>query len=144
MTSLEHFKPLAHKGVPLIKRDHVAAAFQRDLDIFRITRSFPRTLKWITLKQMLPATRNCPNCRNPLRVVDLRQKQKDGIVFKCVREECRSIKISIREGTIWADSSLTLMEGLRVVFYYFLRGFNALQAYRDLSEYNFSTQYGYV
>jgi len=51
---------------------------------------------------------------------------KDGLVFKCTRLECRDIKISIREGTIFDGSHMTLMEILRVIFYYFVRGFNAL------------------
>lgn len=61
-----------------------------------------------------------------MRIVNMHTKVKDGLVFKCSRLECRDIKISIREGTIFDGSHMTLMEILRVVFYYFVRGFNAL------------------
>ena len=75
----------------------------------------------------------------------MHSKVKDGLVFKCSRLECRDVKVSIREGTIFDGSHMTLMEILRVVFYYFIRGFNSLQAYRDLAEYGLkSLQYGYV
>jgi hypothetical protein len=97
------------------------------------------------MKNMLPAERKCPCCENPMRLVNMHTKVKDGLVFKCTRLECRDIKISIREGTIFDGSHMTLMEILRVVFYYFVRGFNALQTYRDLAEFGLkSLQYGYV
>ena len=70
---------------------------------------------------------------------------KDGLVFKCTRLTCRDVKVSIREGTVFADSHMTLMEILRITFYYFVRGFNALQAFRDLKEFKLkSLQYSYV
>lgn len=87
------------------------------------------------MKNMLPAERKCPCCENSMRLVNMHTKVKDGLVFKCTRLECRDIKISIREGTIFDGSHMTLMEILRVVFYYFIRGFNALQTYRDLAEF---------
>lgn len=72
-------------------------------------------------------------------------KVKDGLLFRCTRLECREIKVSIREGTIFEGSYMTLMEILRIIFYYFIRGFNALQAYRDLAEFRLkSLQYNYV
>jgi len=80
-----------------------------------------------------------------MRIINIHSKVKDGLLFKCTRLECRDIKISIREGTIFDGSHLTLMEILRLIFYFFTRGFNALQAYRDLIEYGIpKLQYNYV
>ncbi len=80
-----------------------------------------------------------------MRIINCHSKVKDGLVFKCTRLECRDIKISIREGTIFDTNHLTLMEILRCIFYYFARGFNALQTFRDLKEFNIPTlQYQYI
>ena len=96
-------------------------------------------------KNMLPSERKCPCCELPLRLVNIHTKVKDGLLFKCSRLECRDIKVSIRESTIFDGSHMTLMEILRIVFYYFVRGFNALQTFRDLAEFGLkSLQYGYV
>ena len=66
-----------------------------------------------------------------MRIVNCLSKVKDGLVFKCSRLECRDIKVSIREGTIFDGNHLTLME--------IMRGFNALQTFRDLKEFNIPT-----
>ncbi len=91
------------------------------------------------MKGLLPESRNCPCCGKLMRIVNMHSKVKDGIVFKCSRLECRDIKVSIREGTIFEGNHLTLMETARVVFYYFARGFNALQTFRDLKEFGIPT-----
>ena len=75
---------------------------------------------------MLLAERKCPCCEMPLRIVNVYTKVKDGLMFRCTWLECRDIKVSIREGTVFDGSHMTLMEILRIVFYYFVRGFNAL------------------
>lgn len=143
-TSLKHFKILQNRHNP-IKRDQIENAFENDLEIFRITKSFKRTLRWMCSKNMLPSDRQCPCCELPLRIVNMHTKVKDGLIFKCSRLECRDIKVSIRESTIFDGSHMTLMEILRIIFYYFVRGFNALQTYRDLAEFGLrSLQYGYV
>lgn len=143
-TSLRHFSIRSTKHRP-IKRDVVENAFQRDLDIFRITKNFKRTVRWMIAKGMIPDTRCCPLCSNPMRIINNHAKQKDGLLFKCSRLECRDIKINIREGTIFEFNHMTLMEILRVIFYYFSRGFNAMQAFRDLKEFKIpGLQYQYV
>lgn len=75
---------------------------------------------------MLPSERKCPCCERPLRLINMHTKVKDGLLFKCTRMECRDIKVSIRDGTVFDGSHMTLMEIIRVIFYYFIRGFNAL------------------
>ena len=96
-------------------------------------------------KEMIPCERKCPCCEQPLRLVNIHSKVKDGLVFKCTRLECRDIKVTLREGTLFEGSHMTLMEILRIIFYYFVRGFNALQTYRDLAEFKLkSLQYQYV
>lgn len=77
-------------------------------------------------KGMLQERRKCPCCEKAMRIINIHSKVKDGLVFKCTRLECRDIKVSIREGTIFDGSHLTLMEILRLIFYFFTRGFNAL------------------
>ena len=74
-----------------------------------------------------------------MRIVNVHGKVKDGLVFKCSRLECRDVRVSIREGTIFNENHLTLMETARVVFYYFSRGFNALQTFRDMKEFGIPT-----
>ena len=133
-TSLKHFNVRQNRHQP-IKRDAVEQCFERDLEIFRITKNYRRTLRWMVSKGMLLERRSCPCCDKSMRLINIHSKVKDGLVFKCSRLECRDIKISIREGTIFDGSHMTLMEILRVIFYFFTRGFNALQAYRDLMEY---------
>lgn len=120
----------------LIKRDLVEYCFDRDLEIFRITKKFKRCLKWMLAKGIIPDGRACPSCAHPMRLVNIAAKAKDGIMYKCHRHDLPELRMSIREGTIFEGSHLTLMESLRVIFYYFSRGFNAVQAYKDLKEYN--------
>lgn len=110
----------------MIKRDVVEFCFEKDLEIFRITKKFKRCLKWMLGKGMLPDFRKCPCCDFPMRLANSFAKMTDGVWFKCSRHDGRDIKMSIREGTIFDGCMLTLMESLRVVFYYFSRGFNAL------------------
>ena len=62
-TSLTHFAVKSTKHRP-IKRDVVELAFQRDLDVFRITKSFRRTVRWMIAKGMIPDSRACPFCNN--------------------------------------------------------------------------------
>jgi hypothetical protein len=61
-----------------------------------------------------------------MRIVNAHSKIKDGLMFKCSKYECRDITVNIREGTVFDGSNLTLMEIVRVVFYYFTRGFNGM------------------
>ena len=124
-TSLKHFKVRSNRHNP-IKRDAVEMCFEKDLEIFRITKNFKRTLKWMILKGMLPECRKCPACDMSMRIVNCHTKVKDGLMFKCSRLECRDIKVSIREGTIFDGNHMTMMEILRCIFYFFTRGFNAL------------------
>ena len=100
--------------------------FERDLEVMRISKSYRRTLRWLVGKGMLPECRNCPTCRLSMRIVNCHTKSKDGLYFKCSRLECRDVKVSIRESTIFDGNYLTLMEIVRVIFYFFTRGFNAL------------------
>jgi hypothetical protein len=100
--------------------------FEKDLEIFRITKNFKRTLRWMIAKGMIPESRKCSCCDQTMRIVNCHTKVKDGLVFKCTRLECRDFKVSIREGTIFDNNNLTLMEILRCIFYYFARGFNGL------------------
>jgi hypothetical protein len=77
-------------------------------------------------KELLLESRFCPCCQKLMRIVNVHSKVKDGLQFKCSRLQCRDVKVGIREGTIFDSNHLTLMETVRVVFYYFSRGFNAL------------------
>jgi hypothetical protein len=123
----------------------VEYCFERDLEIFRITKKFKHCLKWMLAKGMLADGMVCPACSNQMRLVNIATKSKDGLLYKCHRHDLPEYKISIREGTIFEGSHLTLMEALRVIFYYFSRGFNALQAFKDMKEYGLQQlQYGYV
>lgn len=140
----------------MIKRDVVEYCFERDLEVFRITRNFKRCLKWMIGKGFLYDNKKCPCCDYPMRLVHSSSKLKDGLIFKCSRvnnhdnypltsHSSGEVKVSIRNGTLFDGSNLTLMEAVRLVFYYFPRGFNALQAYKDLAEYQIpGLQYQYV
>lgn len=113
--------------------------------MYRVTKNFKRCLRWMINKGMLPETRYCPSCKKIMRIVNVHSKVKDGLIFKCSRLECRDVKVSIREGTIFNENHLTLMETARVIFYYFSRGFNALQTFRDMKEFGIPTlNYEYV
>jgi hypothetical protein len=122
-----------------LKRDQVEKCFTKDLEIYRITKSFTRTLKFMLYNNMLLSSRPCPQCQKPMRILNFHAKVKDGLIFKCSRLECRDLRVSIREGTIFEENKLTLMESMRVIFYYFSRGFNALQTFRDLREFGIPT-----
>ncbi len=130
----------------MIKRDVVELCFERDLEVFRITSKFKRCLKWMIGKGMLYEQKACPCCDKMMRVANSSNRFKDGVVFKCSRHEGGSdIKVSIRDGTIFDGAFLSIMESIRVIFYYFSRGFNALQAFKDLKEYEIpNLQYQYV
>ena len=99
---------------------------KKDIEIYRVTKNFRRCLRWVVNKGLIPETRECPYCHKVMRIVNVHAKVKDGLMFKCTRLECRDIKVSIREGTIFNENHLTLIETVRVVFYYVSRGFNAL------------------
>ncbi|CDW84442.1 UNKNOWN [Stylonychia lemnae] len=111
-TSLKHFKLKQQRHQP-IKRDAVEACFERDLEVFRITKNFRRCLRWMIQKGMLPESRRCPCCDHQMRIINCHSKVKDGVLFKCSRLECRDVRISIREGTIFDQNHMTLMEILR-------------------------------
>ncbi len=129
----------------MIKRDVVEYCFERDLEIFRITKKFKLCIKWMLGKGMLPPNRKCPCCDQLMRVVNCSSKVKDGLLYKCTRHDSGDVRMSIRQGTIFEGSSLTLMESLRLIFYYFARGFNAMQAFKELKEMQIPhIQYNYV
>jgi len=44
------------------------------------------------------------------------------------------MKVSIRHGTLFNSSKLTIMEIMRLVFHYFIRNFNATQAHMEMRE----------
>jgi hypothetical protein len=125
-TSLYHFRVLPDTSEHKMKRDQVQQQFTADLEINRITKSFELTVKWLCSKSMLYESRECPNCRQTMRLVNSHAKVKDGLIFRCTRAECIETKVGIRTGTIFDGSHLTLMEFLRITFYHFTRGFNAL------------------
>lgn len=75
---------------------------------------------------LLEATKICPCCEKPMRIINCHSRVKDGLMFRCTRLKCRDVKASIRDGTIYELSHMTFMEILRIIFYYFNRGFNAL------------------
>lgn len=80
-----------------------------------------------------------------MRVANSNTRYKDGLIFKCSRHDGTDVKVSIRDGTIFDGAFLSLMEAIRVIFYYFPRGFNAVQAFKDLKEYGIpNIQYNYV
>lgn len=126
----------------MIKRDHVQACFEHDLEIFRITKNFRHTLRWLVAKGIIPDNKVCINCNNKMRLANQMIKAKDGVVYKCTRLECKDLKVNIRDKTFFQGSQLTLMEFLRIMFYYFPRGFNALQTFLNLKEYKYmNSQY---
>jgi len=86
-------------------------------------------------KGMLPDSRKCPCCDQLMRLVNCSNKVKDGLLFKCTRHDSGDVRVSVRAGTIFEGSSMTLMESLRIVFYYFARGFNAMQTFKELKEF---------
>ena len=47
--------------------------------------------------------------------------------------DCK-LKSSVRLGTVFNHSHLTIMEFIRIVFHYFVRNLNAAQAHLDLRE----------
>jgi IS1 family transposase len=115
------------------------------MEIYRVTKSFKRCLRWMVAKGLLPESRRCPACSQPMRIVNQHSKVKDGLQFRCTRLDCRDLRVGVREGTIFEGNHLTLMETCRVIFFYFCRGFNALQTFRDLKEYGIPTlNYQYV
>jgi hypothetical protein len=129
----------------MIKRDVVELCFERDLEVFRITSKFKRCLKWMVGKGFLYEQKACPCCDKMMRVANSNTRYKDGLIFKCSRHDGTDVKVSIRDGTIFDGAFLSLMEAIRVIFYYFPRGFNAVQAFKDLKEYGIpNIQYNYV
>ena len=100
--------------------------------MLRATKSFKNAFEWCVRKGLLPPKRMC-RCGYEMFVRRCTRFLADECCFKCPSQSCKR-KISLRTGSLFEASKLTLMEVMRIVFYYFVRGFNAAQASTDLNE----------
>jgi len=115
------------------RRLYVEQAFQRDLEVWGATRSTSKTIAWLMMKGLLPIVKSCGTCGSRMRLVSARENHRDGYNYQCKRTLSCS-KVSLRKGTFFDSTKLTLMESVRLIFHYYVRGFNGGQTVRELNE----------
>jgi hypothetical protein len=115
------------------RREFVEWGFQRDHEIIRATKSFKECYQWAINRGLIPEVRSCKKCQYQLKIVKWKYAKTDGHLYLCLNNYCRS-RWSIKEGSIFDYSALTMMETSRVIFHYYVRNINATQAYLDLKD----------
>ena len=74
-------------------------------------------INWLKEIFLIPMERNCVNCNQNLQWTE-RKDLKDGYVWSCRTKNCSQYKqkISIRKGTIFANSNLSLQTWVHLIY----------------------------
>eukprot|EP00347_Sterkiella_histriomuscorum_P015297 403357558 len=115
------------------RRELVEFGFTQDLEVIRVSRNFKTAMEWCIEKDLLPSKRVCKMCTTVMKIVRNTHQNADGYAFRCPNLECK-FKMSMRKGTVFDCSKLTIMEMMRLIFHYFIRNYNATQAHLELRE----------
>jgi len=82
----------------------------------------------------------CEQCKEPLKLTIAKTTDNfDSRWYKC--SNC-NFKESIRFGSFTAEFKCTLMEIVRIIFYYYCRGYTVDVVFRELSFYNLGSKNG--
>jgi len=105
--------------------------FSEEETMLDITRHHEITLAWLYGNGLLKRDILCPKCSQANLKIENDNSKADRRRFRCPRTDCRKTA-SIRTGSIFENSKLTLMEYTRIVFYYFLNNVCRSQVLKEL------------
>lgn len=117
------------------RKDLVEYGFTNDLEVVRATRNMKSTIAWCIEKELLPPEKFCHTCRTykKMRLQRYSSGSVEGLSYRCLNVKCNS-RVSMRHGTLLDCASITSMEIIKIIFHYFVRGFNATQAFNEIRE----------
>lgn len=102
-------------------RGSVQKHFSQQDEVWVMTQNFDSTFVWLVQHRMLNLIPECSDCKIALRMtLTKRDENFDGRWYICT--SCLMRK-GIRFGSFTEDFNCTLMELVRVIFYYFCRGY---------------------
>lgn len=105
-----------------------------------LTQSFDATFVWCMQSKLINLIPECKTCVQPLKLCLAKVTENfDSRWYKCTK--CK-IKESIRFGSYTAEFKCTLMELIRIIFYYYCRGYTVDVVFRELSFYNLGSKGG--
>lgn len=107
----------------------VQRRFLEEESILDITRDHEKTLSWLVRHNLLKADRRCEQCGYQNMKIERDNSKADLKRFRC--GACRKTT-SIRMGSFFQDSKLTLMEYTRIIFYYFLNCYSRTEVVEEM------------
>jgi len=84
---------------------------EEDVDAHR---SNERLVRWMMAERFLHSTMRCERCLTPMHLERFKKAKKDHFTWRCPRDRCRA-RISIRDGSFFANSNLTLRKQLKII-----------------------------
>jgi len=112
--------------------DSVQSVFSQELSILDLTRDQQNTLDWLYQNNLLKRQVVCPKCSMQQLQREREKTKADQMRYRCPVKSCRKT-VSIRIGSIFEDSKLTLIESTRLIFHYFLKNVTRTQVLKELS-----------
>lgn len=77
-------------------------------------RSNERLVHWMMAERFLHPSMRCERCLSQMKLERYKRAKKDHFVWRCPRDRCRA-RISIRDGSFFANSNLTLRKQLKII-----------------------------
>jgi hypothetical protein len=122
------------------QRKYTGSVVNQQDEVYLLTQSFDSTFVWLMQNHMLNLIPTCQKCLIPLKLVLAKVTENfDSRWYKC--SVCK-IKEGIRFGSFTAEFKCTVMEIVRIVFYYYTRGYTVDVVFRELSFYNLGSKGG--
>ena len=81
-------------------------------------------MEWALDKGLISERRICKFCNSLMSIARNSSHNTDCYAYRCENNNCRQ-KMSLRCGTLFSCSKLTIMEISRIIFHYFVRDYNA-------------------
>ena len=95
--------------------DSVQSAFSQEVSILDLTRDHQATIDWLYANNLLKKQVVCPKCSLHQLHIEKDKTKADQMRYRCPDKRCRKT-VSIRIGSIFEDSKLTLIESTRLIF----------------------------
>jgi transposase-like protein len=83
-------------------------------DDLEARRSNERLVRWMMQERFLHDSMHCERCLTPMRLQRFAGAKKDHFVWRCPRETCK-MRISVRDGSFFANSNLSLRKQLKII-----------------------------
>eukprot|EP00347_Sterkiella_histriomuscorum_P012033 403370148 len=93
--------------------------------------SFDSTFVWCQQNELIKSLPECPFCEIPMRVSINSTNIHDAREYTC-HNKCGKT-ITIREGSFLDEFKCTLMELIRIIFYYYCRGYMVETVHKELA-----------